>query len=841
MRAVSSKFLPRFFLSSRGFNTHSDLTMTPAPTNDLSGQYKQIPPFAEWPGLTYGARLQPGAFVIDLRFDTASYFSDAGTEGPPVNTEKAVTDLHRYADAEDALSHAPRLLLAVPDVAAWDSAHHILSFTRAVLDAFYAMLNDGSRPEPVTKSISLPSAALSDELKGLRPLALYLWDRPWRPDPFGPMPTRGNSGLEFPFGVIPDAELEAWVTTYENKTPHVKMGCSENNERKILWLVPFGTVEGGCSLSGPAFFGLRPLSAALQSRPDVPVRQYVSGQSLWSHDTAIGKRSVKDIDLNVLAGSFVEALDRHPSDAVAAARQAVANQRARQELATLFTDTGHEDLLAQAQWWLQGWLEEKSGRANTLAAVLVAELRGVEAPAGVELLTEAVPVGAGQMLAVSQGSLNFRENKTWFISACSADTANRADHKALPLECSLRVTGAANPFPGEGDIRLYHPVTLPKGNGPLLKANVPVLLQTLPMPALIMQQQALASEGDATADAAAKLLESRLWDYRIAYDRHSAVQDTLIVRLDTGDTGASVMNATLRPDLFDALVEFSEAYVKLRIDLEQEDVMPQARESFEWLALNVCNAWMYRTQMMRMKQQASYRIAEAEGEDGTLRVAITGAEGPGVPQPLPRYEGYTAERTGEDWRFRSDVTQRYLSFADRNWHLRSLVFEKLDVLEVESARAELALERNLLPVDGRTPNPDFALRTGFMGPGAAAAPFLVASDPIDISGFGQTVSKRIEVFFTRLFGDTAGRWLRLTVSYGYEAGAGMPVTMPVLLLPKEAYVTGLAARVATAIDEWKQRHLPDEPQSGAFFELDLTVFGMLEQRGVLRVRGSYRP
>jgi hypothetical protein len=813
--------------------------MIQSQTNDLSRQYKQIPPFAEWPNLTYSAHLLPDAFVIDLRFDTAPYFTEAGTEGPPIDTEKAAMDLYRYSEAEDALSRAPRLLLAVPDVAAWDSAHHILSFARAVMDAFYAMLNDGSRPEPVTKSISLPSAALSGELKGLRPLALYLWDRPWRPDPFGSIPTKANPGIEFPFSVIPDAELEAWVTAYESKTPHVKMGCSENNGRKTLWLVPFRTVEGGCSLSGPAFFGLRPLSAALQSRPDVSVRQYVSGQSLWSHDTVIGKRSVKDVDLNALAGSFVEALDRHPSDAVIAARQVVASQRARQELATLFTDTGHEALLAQAQWWLQGWLEEKSGRANTLVAVLVAELGGVEAPEGIGLLTEAAPVNAVQMLTVSQGFLNFRENKTYFISACSVDIADRADHKALSLECGLRIIGAANPFHGEGDIRLYHPVTLPTGSGPLLKASVPVLLQTLPMPAVILQQQALASEGDAAADAAAKLLESRLWDYRIAYDRQSAVQDTLIVRLDTGDTGASVMNVTSRPDLFDALVEFSEAYVQLRTDLEQEDVMPQARESFEWLALNVCNTWMYRSQMMRMKQQASYRIAETEGEDGTLRVAITGAEGPGVPQLLPCYESYTAERTGEYWRFRSDATQRYLSFADRNWHLRSLVFEKLDVLEVESARAELALERNLLPVDGKTPNPDFALRTGFMGPGAAAAPFLAAPDPIDISDFGQTQAKCIEGFFSRLFGDATGHWLRLTVSYSYEAiaGAGIPVTMPVLLLPKEAYATGLAARVATAIDEWKRHHMPDEPQSGAFFELDLTVFGVLEQRGVLRVRG----
>lgn len=806
-------------------------------TNDISGQYKQIPPFAEWPNLTYGARLAPGAFVIDLRFDTAPYFTEAGTEGPPIDIEKAAMDLYRYSEAEAALSQARYLALVVPDVAAWASAHHVLSFARAVLDAFYAMLNDSSHPGPVTKSISLPSAALSSQLKGLRPLALYLWDRPWRPDPFGPTPIRGNSGLEFPFGVISDAEVDAWATTYESKTPNVKMGYSENNGRKVLWLVPFRAVEGGCSLSGPAFFGLRPLATTLQSRPDIPVRQYVSGQSLWSHDTIIAKRSVTDADLNAMAGSFVEALDRHPFDAATAVRQGIAGQRARQELTTLFTDTGHEALLAQAQWWLQVWLEEKSARANTLVAVLVAELGGIEAPAGVGLLAEAVPVDARQILAVSQGFLNFRENNTWFISACSADTADRADHKALPLECGLRITGAGNPFYGEGDIRLYHPVTLPTDSGPLLKASVPVLLQTLPIPAIILQQQALASEGDAGSDAATKLLESRLWDYRIAYDRQSAVQDTLIVRLDTGDAGARVMNATSRPDLFDALVEFSEAYGRLRTDLEQEEVMPEARDSFEWLALNVCNSWMYRSQMMRMKQQESYRITEAEGEDGTLRVAITGAGAPGVPQLLPHYEGYTAERTGEDWKFRSDATQRYLSFADRNWHLRSLVFEKLDVLRIESARAELALERNLAPVDGRTPNPDFALRTGFMGPGAAAAPFLAAADTIDISGFGQTQAKRIEVFFTRLFSGTTDRWLRLTVSYGYEAVAGMPVIMPVLLLPKEAYTTGLTARIATAIDEWKRRHMPDEPQPGAFFELDLTVFGMLEQRGVLRVRG----
>jgi hypothetical protein len=92
--------------------------MIQSQTNDLSGQYKQIPSFAEWPSLTYGARLLPDAFVIDLRFDTAPYFTDSITEGPSINAEKAVTDLYRYSDAEDALSHAPRLLLAVPDVAA---------------------------------------------------------------------------------------------------------------------------------------------------------------------------------------------------------------------------------------------------------------------------------------------------------------------------------------------------------------------------------------------------------------------------------------------------------------------------------------------------------------------------------------------------------------------------------------------------------------------------------------------------------------------------------------------------------------------------------------------------
>jgi hypothetical protein len=226
-------------------------------TDDLSGQYKQISPFAEWPNLTCGARLLPDAFVIDLRFDTAPYFTEAGTEGPPIDTEKAAMDLYRYSEVESALSGAHPLLLAVPDVAAWASAHHILFFARAVLDAFYAMLNDGSRPEPVIKSISLPSAALSSQLKGLRPLALYLWDRPWRPDPFGPTPTRGNPGLEFPFGATPDAAFEAWVTAYENKTPHVKIGYSENNRQKILWLVPFRTVEGGCRLSGLAFFGLQ--------------------------------------------------------------------------------------------------------------------------------------------------------------------------------------------------------------------------------------------------------------------------------------------------------------------------------------------------------------------------------------------------------------------------------------------------------------------------------------------------------------------------------------------------------------------------------------------------------
>jgi hypothetical protein len=128
--------------------------MIQTPINDLSGQYKQIPPFTEWPNLTCCAHLLPDAFVIDLRFDTAPYFTEAGTEGSSIDTEKATMDLYRYSEAEDALAHARHLLLVVPDVAAWYSAHHVLSFTRAVLDAFYAMLNDGSRPESLGQALA---------------------------------------------------------------------------------------------------------------------------------------------------------------------------------------------------------------------------------------------------------------------------------------------------------------------------------------------------------------------------------------------------------------------------------------------------------------------------------------------------------------------------------------------------------------------------------------------------------------------------------------------------------------------------------------------------------------
>lgn len=809
--------------------------MTPSQTNDTALKNQTLVPFAEWPNLTYGARFLPDAFVLDFSFDPSPYFSD---EGLVLDEEKVAMDQNPYWNMISLFSHGPRLLLIVPDVAAWDAAHHLHSFLKNVLDAFDMMLFHGVKPEVITISISLPSAALSSNLKGLRPLALYLWFGKYMPDSMGPFPRKLNPDFEIPFRDTSDEAIGEWLKRYESIVTDVKVGFSTLNGKKTLWLVPFRTIGTGCTTGTPALFGLRPISATSVSRNDIPVRQYQSGQSLWSADAVTQKRSVKDVDLNALAMSFTEAVDRHPSDALNALKQDFASQRARQELASLFTDTGHQNLLAQAQWWLQWRLETKSSRANNLLAVLVAEFGGIEAPESVGLHTELIPDDKNQVPDMWQGFINFYKGKVYFISACSADVDERTGKNSLPLAGRLRVVGANNPFYQEGEIRLYHPVILPQQDAPLINTNIPVLLKTLPAPAIILQQQALASGTDAAADEMEKLFESRLWDYNITYDRQSAVQDTLIVQLEMGNTGMQLLKAGSQPDLLDTLLEFSEVYPQLRTDLEKEEVMQQAVESFEWLVMNVSYAWMNRARLMKTKQQISYRINETEGDGGILMVTITGAEEPGMPQLLPHYEGHTGERTGNNWKFRSNTTQSYLHFIDRNWHLRSLVFEKLDVLLVENARAALSLERNLLPADGKLPNPDFALRTGFTELNAVV-PFLPIDEAINISGFGNTIAEKVEKFFDHLFKGTHGHSFRLNVSYGYETipGSGIPVKMPVIILPKEPYTSELAANVATAINDWKQQYLPEETHAGAFFELDLTVFGILEQRGILRIKG----
>jgi LysM repeat protein len=312
---------------------------------------------------------------------------------------------------------------------------------------------------------------------------------------------------------------------------------------------------------------------------------------------------------------------------------------------------------------------------------------------------------------------------------------------------------------------------------------IPVPLRAYPTAPSLMDHQAEPQEKQFGPDALRlmngpeELEKAKQWKYRFVYDYRGAGQDTIHsnVRLNVAQSSlkASMFRDEEDPDLFAALVQFSQAYPAILEDLDKylliganDDKAWSALRSFAWLVCRTGNAWT-RWEQDRLSYgdlflaqpeyefeitQSPYVPPSSVDTDTEERLKVTVDLKSDMPEfPVVEIEGYDPvpppgpDETGKIsflYIRKEDPPQpepKYLGYEEGVAKTtRTVQLEnKLDVLKEENAWAGISVIRNqhLDPGETREVNPDFIYKTPIIRFINVVTPLLDPAVEINIAEF----------------------------------------------------------------------------------------------------------
>jgi hypothetical protein len=442
---------------------------------------------------------------------------------------------------------------------------------------------------------------------------------------------------------------------------------------------------------------------------------------------------------------------------------------------------------------------------------------------------------------------------------------------------------------------------------PLGQQTIPVPLRAYPTPPSLSEQTYTANvkqfggDSDLSGGNQDVLTDARMWNYRCQYEYVGAAHDKILANIKLNVPPTAALRAQFadadNPDLFAALVQFTNAYPDIAKDLDtylatgtDNQIAFNAISSFAWLAQRTAKAWQTWQSALALYKAApvdspeshfviEQRAAAAGSEPKALVVSVS-ADSPVLLPQLPKVEiaGYTTKvltQTGESVSYYfesiSDSLQ-VLTYADgRNISTRHLVFIGFDILKIENAWAGAAVKRNenLLP-DKKT-NPDFVFQSPVVRFVNVLTPLLDPDVEINIERYTPATPATVATFLSNfMIAFFAGaqtsvsdeRTIRLGASYSYQLqDSGKPkvepgqeldldITIPILLtLPTPISVTkeGLApgsafiSSVSKTIENWFLNNKPSGVENSGKLWFDVSVYSSLSQSQlpVLRMRRLY--
>lgn len=207
--------------------------------------------------------------------------------------------------------------------------------------------------------------------------------------------------------------------------------------------------------------------------------------------------------------------------------------------------------------------------------------------------------------------------------------------------------------------------------------------------------------------------------------------------------------------------------------------------------------------------------------------------------------------------------------------VRTLVFNKLDVMSTENAWGGVQLARNKFLVSGAATNPEFVYQTPIVRFVNIVTPMIDSTEPVNIAEIqpvnpATTLEYYLCVMFKALFApsgslrggqESGSRTIRVGCTYGYDILASeaasdshqVIVTVPVLHTPPFEFnlstdvgsdctvapTSGFVCQLGQAIRTWFSGYNPST--TGGVFTFDMSVFAGLSQTNlpVLRLRDLF--
>jgi LysM domain len=432
--------------------------------------------------------------------------------------------------------------------------------------------------------------------------------------------------------------------------------------------------------------------------------------------------------------------------------------------------------------------------------------------------------------------------------------------------------------------------------------TIPVPLRAYPTPPSLNEQtfiphvkQFVGGSDSLRAAGEDKLREARLWNYRCQYEYVGAAHDKILASVKLNVPPDKALKARFsdatNPDLFAALVQFTNAYPDIAKDLDQylatgtnNETAFNAIRSFAWLVQRTANAWkvwqnartLYHAALQESAEYHFVIVQQAEDVDGVPALVVS-VKGDGSSMLLPQLpqveiDGFTTKPKSQagdsaSYYFVTEPDQKPLTYdAGRNISSRQLVFKDFDILKIENAWAGAAVKRNENLLPNKITNPNFVFQSPVVRFANVLTPLLDPGEDIDVAVYSDTpapLSKFLSNFLIAFFegAQTASnndRTIRLAAAYSYglqdsgdgdgtsSQGPDLDITIPILLTtptPISILKENLAPDrpfvkdVSDTINTWFLNKPSGMDQSGRLC-FDLSVYSSLSesQLPVLRMR-----
>ncbi|MEM1321686.1 MAG: LysM peptidoglycan-binding domain-containing protein [Bacteroidota bacterium] len=653
-------------------------------------------------------------------------------------------------------------------------------------------------------------------------------------------------------------------------------------------VVVFGSGPAVSNTTPPNFFALTPLYQYLVSRQNISI-QPLNANGQLGDATLV---SFQNIDVEMWARKFVEDFDRFLSGPFVTAiyddevlRQSLTSAiSSKQALIPLIAE-GLDNVLdigvvedVEALTNAKAALKQKLGVSLAKAyeaSVLVQYNSSIDsawqetgstlAPAA--LYGNGKVTGSTVPLTITAAKTQLADTNSYvnFLVTLNNPPLNRNVQGAFEYEIShleFNISDENVPAPYQASDWLTFVPLQDKEEKPAALMNtdpgavdIPIPLRTFPDLPIIIGQSA---EQSSTTNISS-ISDLSFWEYTFTYSHQHAEQDAVMITAEFNLAPPQLRASALAADrdLFTELAQYNEVATPLWKDLNalidtestvDRSTIQYAVATFAQLASNVSEYWGARIPPSQTSSsptddlvaQLSYNFESRVmyREDGNLDsltlISLDGNPGPNGTWPVVYIKEVDDKFHPLEAKTPSDNALVYevpetSDIPATAWPIFKIVWENLNIGEVQNARTEMWVERNQGLLEDVPTNPRFLFATDRVLAASVVTPLNNYSDRVYINSMGSSLTEALNATFSALFATALNeQQVTMELSYGFElvgpapdADQGLVTYQPIGLYPNQTLSAATGNELNTVIENWKTVYNPSTTGGEWVFSLKL--------------------